>query len=128
MKLTVKELQEKDFVFVHMKGADSAGHDHNAAAKIAFIEKIDEAIGYLLENLNWGETHLAFTGDHCTPIVYGDHTAEPVPLVIAGPNVLPDAVKTFDEASARDGGLGHISGNVVPLLAGYNNWLKKFGT
>ena len=128
VKLAVQELEWKDFVFVHMKGTDSAGHDHNATAKISFIEKIDAAIGYLLDNLDWDETHLAFTGDHCTPIVYGDHTAEPVPLVVAGPNVLPDDVKTLDEASARDGGLGRISGKVIPLLAGYNNWLKKFGT
>lgn len=128
VKLAVKELQSKDFVFVHMKGADSAGHDHNAQAKIVFMEKIDEAIGYLLDNLDWEETHLAFTGDHCTPTVYGDHTAEPVPLVIAGPHVLMDEVKTFDEASARKGGLMRISGKVIPLLAGYNDWLKKLGT
>jgi len=85
-------------------------------------------VGYLLKNVNWDETHLAFTGDHCTPIVYGNHTAEPVPLVIAGPNVLTDNVKMFDEASVGSGGLGRISGNVVPMLAGYNDWLKKFGT
>lgn len=128
VKLAVKELAEKDFVFVHMKGADAAGHDHNAPAKISFIEKIDEAIKYLLENLDWDQTHLAFTADHCTPISYGDHTADPVPLVIVGPNVLPDDVRAFDEASAMRGSLGRIAGNVVPLLAGYNDWLKKFGT
>ncbi len=128
MKLAVQELQQKDFVFVHIKGPDSAGHDRDALAKIAFIEKIDEAMGFLLENLDGDKTHLAFTGDHCTPIVYGDHTAEPVPLVIAGPNVLPDDVVSFDEKSVMQGGLGRISGNVVPLLAGYNNWLEKFGT
>ncbi len=128
VKLAVEELQSRDFVFVHMKGTDSAGHDHHAQAKIAFIEKIDEAIGYLLENLDWEETHLAFTGDHCTPIVYGDHTAEPVPLVIAGPSVIPDDVQAFDERGVMSGGLGRVSGNVVPMLAGYNDWLKKLGT
>ncbi len=128
VKLAVEELQSRDFVFVHMKGTDSAGHDHHAQAKIAFIEKIDEAIGYLLENLDWEETHLAFTGDHCTPIVYGDHTAEPVPLVIAGPSVIPDDVQAFDERGVMSGGLGRVSGNVVPMLAGYNDWLKKHGT
>jgi 2,3-bisphosphoglycerate-independent phosphoglycerate mutase len=128
VKLAVREIQSKDFVFVHMKGTDSAGHDHDAQAKIACIEKIDDAIGYLLKNLDWEQTHLVFTGDHCTPIVYGGHTAEPVPLVIAGPHVIADDVKAFDERSVMSGGLGRISGNVIPLLAGYNNWLKKFGT
>jgi 2,3-bisphosphoglycerate-independent phosphoglycerate mutase len=129
IKLALQELKSgKDFVFVHMKGADSAGHDHNAQAKIAFIERIDEAIGYLIEHLDFDETHLAFTADHCTPIVFGDHTADPVPLVIAGPNVLPDKVNSFDERSAMEGGLGRLAGRVVPLLAGYNDWLAKFGT
>jgi 2,3-bisphosphoglycerate-independent phosphoglycerate mutase len=128
-KLAVAELSDgKDFAFVHMKGTDSAGHDHDAAVKTQFIEKADEALGYLLEHLDWGETHLAFTGDHCTPIVYGDHTSEPVPVVFVGPNVLPDDVREFGEKSAQQGGLGRFSGRVVPMLAGYNNWLKKFGT
>lgn len=124
----LQELGTKDFVFAHMKGTDSAGHDHNAEAKVAFLEKIDEAMGVLMGNMDWGETHLAFTGDHCTPVVYGDHTGEPVPVVIAGPNVLPDRVGTFSEASAMEGGLGRFSRNVVPVLASYNNWLRKVGT
>lgn len=128
-KLAVAELADgKDFAFVHMKGTDSAGHDHNAEVKIKYIEKVDEALGYLLERLDWGETHLAFTGDHSTPIVYGDHTSEPVPVVFVGPNVLPDDVREFSEKGAQQGGLGRFSGRVVPMLAGYNNWLKKLGT
>ena len=128
-KLAAAELSDgKDFAFVHMKGADSAGHDHNAAAKISFIEKVDEAMGHLLEHLDWSETHLAFTGDHCTPILYGDHTSEPVPVGFVGPNVLPDDAREFSEKSAQQGGLGRFSGNIVPMLAGYNNWLRKFGT
>jgi 2,3-bisphosphoglycerate-independent phosphoglycerate mutase len=60
--------------------------------------------------------------------VYGDHTSEPVPVGFLGPNVLPDDVRVFGERSAQQGGLGRFSGRVVPMLAGYNNWLKKFGT
>ena len=84
-------------------------------------------MGYLDEHLDWEETHLAFTGDHCTPIVYGDHTGEPVPLLIVGPHVLPDMVVHFDERSVMNGGLGRVQGNVVPMLASYSNWLTKFG-
>jgi len=127
-KLAVAELnQSADFVFLHVKGTDSAGHDHDAQAKIGFIEKIAEMLGYLTEHLDWQETHLAFTGDHCTPTGYGDHTAEPVPLLIVGPEVLPDQVRRFGERSVMSGGLGRVAGNVVPMLAGYSNWLKKFG-
>ncbi len=123
----IQELQAKDFVFVHMKGTDSAGHDHNAEAKIDFIERVDEAVGHVVDHLRWRETHVAFTGDHCTPIAYGDHTAEPVPVLFAGPDVLPDIAERFGERAAQRGGLGRFSGRVVPMLAGYSNWLKKYG-
>lgn len=127
-KLAVKRLNKNvNFVFVHIKGADSCGHDHDAEAKISFIEKIDETIGYLLRNLNWSETHMALTGDHSTPIVYGDHVADPVPIVFVGPNVTPDEVKEFNERSVLKGGVGRISGRAVPVLLGYSNLLEKFG-
>lgn len=127
IKAALKALKTQDFVFIHMKGTDTAGHDHDAKAKISFIEKIDTAIGILDEKLDWEETHFAFTGDHCTPIDYGDHTAEPVPLLLAGPAVMSDDVDKLDEKSAQYGGLGRISGNVLPMLASLNNWLPKFG-
>jgi 2,3-bisphosphoglycerate-independent phosphoglycerate mutase len=127
VKAALRALKEQDFVFIHMKGTDTAGHDHDAKAKISFIEKIDAAIGSLNEKLDWEETHLAFTGDHCTPIDYGDHTAEPVPLLLVGPAVMPDDVDNLDEKSAQRGGLGRVSGNVLPMLASLNNWLPKFG-
>lgn len=126
-KLAVRELKKTDFVFIHIKGADNCGHDHDAAPKIKFIEKIDATMGYLLNNLDWEEVHLAFTGDHSTPIVYGDHVADPLPILLVGPNVITDEVTQFDERSVYDGGLGRISGRVVPILFGYNNWLPKFG-
>lgn len=129
-KLAVKELNEgADFAFVHMKGADSCAHDHDAEGKIAFIEKVDEVIGYFLNNLNWDETHVVFTGDHTTPIVCGDHVSDPVPIVFAGPNVVPDDVGEFNERSVQKGGVGRISGQaVLPLLFGYCDFSKKFGT
>lgn len=127
-KLAVEELKsDTDFAFVHMKGADSCAHDHDAEAKIRYIEKVDNVIGYFLDNLDWEKTHLAFTGDHTTPIVYGDHTSEPLPIVFNGANVIPDEVSQLDERTAHKGGIGRISGKVAPILFGYSNWLKKFG-
>ncbi len=127
-KLAVDELEKNtDFVFVHMKGADSCAHDHDAEAKISYIEKVDGVIEYFLDNMDWEETHLAFTGDHTTPIRYGDHTPDPTPLGFLGPNVIADEVSEFNERVAHQGGVGRISGQVVPILFGYNNWLGKYG-
>jgi len=125
----VRALESFDFVFVHVKGTDNAGHDQDAAAKTGFIERIDaELIAPLAETLDGAGTHLAFTGDHTTPIDYGDHTVEPVPILYVGPNVRTDDATSFGEREAGRGGLGRFSGRVLPILLGYNNWAPKFGS
>jgi len=118
-----------DYVFVHVKGTDNAGHDRDAAAKAAFIERIDaELIGPLVDGIDRDATHVAFTGDHTTPIDYGDHTVEPVPVLFVGPNVRTDDTASFGEREAGRGGLGRFSGRVLPILLGYCNWAPKFGS
>ncbi|GAF82274.1 unnamed protein product [marine sediment metagenome] len=125
----LETLASYDYVFVHIKGTDNAGHDQDAEAKKGFIERIDrEFFGSLTDSVDWGGTHLAFTGDHTTPIDYGDHTHEPVPVLFVGANVVPDETTAFDERSAGRGGLGRFSGRVLPMLLGYNNWAPKFGS
>jgi len=126
---TLAALATYDLVFVHIKGTDNAAHDQNAAAKTAFIERIDEEfIAPLLERLDWRSTHLAFTGDHTTSIDYGDHTADPVPVLFVGPNVRRDDVATFDERAAAHGGLLRFSGQVLPMLMSLANRCPKFGS
>lgn len=127
-KMAVSELESgEDMVFVHFKGADNASHDHDAEAKVKYIEKVDRTIGWIKENVNWEDTHLSFAGDHCTPIQYGDHVADPVPAMIAGPNVRRDELKEFDEYTCVGGGMGRFSGNLLPMTLSYSNNLPKFG-
>lgn len=121
-------LHTYDYVFIHVKGTDNAGHDQDAEGKRAFIERMDqELIGPLTQRLDWSSTHIAVTGDHTTPIDFGDHTTEPVPVLFAGPNVMPDATIAFHERAAATGGLSRFSGQVLPILLGYCNWSPKFG-
>ena len=125
----LKALETYDYVFIHAKGTDNAGHDSNAPAKTQFIERLDlELFGPLADGLDWTETHLAFTGDHTTPIDFGDHTHEPVPVLFVGPHVMPDQTTAFGEREAGRGGLGRFSGRVLPMVLGYNNWSPKFGS
>lgn len=124
----LETLKQYDYVFCHLKGTDNAGHDQNAADKKAFIERMDsELFKVLIEQVDWDETHLAFTGDHCTPIDFGDHTVDPVPVLFVGPNVPRDSGTTFGARVAGQGGLGRFSGRVLPMLLGYCNWAPKFG-
>ncbi|HCO02291.1 MAG TPA: phosphoglycerate mutase, partial [Actinobacteria bacterium] len=44
-------------------------------------------------------------------------TAAPVPLLVAGPGVSPDATETFGERAAARGRLGTLAGvEIVPRL------------
>jgi 2,3-bisphosphoglycerate-independent phosphoglycerate mutase len=128
-RAAIDALGRYDYVFVHVKGTDNAGHDQDAAAKTAFIERIDaELFAPFVERLDWSATRLAFTGDHTTPIDFGDHTVEPVPVLFVGQNVHRDNTKAFGEAEAGRGGLGRFSGRILPMLLGYCNWAPKFGS
>jgi 2,3-bisphosphoglycerate-independent phosphoglycerate mutase len=57
-----------------------------------------------------------------------DHTGDPVPIVITGPEVRVDDVQKFNERSAAKGGLCRIRGNnVMDILMDLMNISTKFG-
>jgi 2,3-bisphosphoglycerate-independent phosphoglycerate mutase len=105
-----------DFVFVHLKATDMAGHTKDPAVKQATIEALDTE----LERLHAVAERaiVAVTGDHATP-TYPDviHSGDPVPFVLNGPGVRADAVERFGELQAAAGILGHLRGeDVMPVL------------
>jgi 2,3-bisphosphoglycerate-independent phosphoglycerate mutase len=105
-----------DFVFVHLKATDMAGHTKDPAVKQATIEGLDT----VLERLHavTERAIVAVTGDHATP-TYPDviHSGDPVPFVLNGPGVRADAVESFGELPAAAGILGHLRGeDVMPVL------------
>lgn len=123
----VDALAEHDFVLCNIKGPDVAGHDGQAEAKAKMIERIDGAVAYLRANMG-ADVSLLFTGDHATPCEVGDHTGDPVPVVIWGPSLVPDAVTTFSERAATAGGLGRIRGvDVMPIMSNLMGVQHKFG-
>ena len=103
-----------DFVFVHLKATDTAGHTKDPAVKRATIEALDAELG----SLPTGRAIVAVTGDHATP-TYPDviHSGDPVPFLLAGPGVRADAVESFGELECAAGILGHLRGeDVMPVL------------
>lgn len=123
-----KSLLTSDLVFIHVKGADNASHDKNLSQKLSVIRKIDRMITHLLSKLNLQETSIAVTADHATPVSYGNHVGDPVPLAIAGQGIVPDSVKKFSERHCSQGGLGRIRGiDLMPLLMNLINRTTKFG-
>ncbi|HEX7467847.1 MAG TPA: 2,3-bisphosphoglycerate-independent phosphoglycerate mutase [Methanobacterium sp.] len=114
-----------DFILINVDGADEAGHDGQMVEKIKFIEKVDSVVGELMQ-LN--DVYFILTADHSTPISTMDHTGDPVPIVISGPEIRTDDVKYFNERSAAKGGLCRIRGNnIMDILMDLMNLSSKFG-
>ncbi|KAI9597294.1 2,3-bisphosphoglycerate-independent phosphoglycerate mutase-domain-containing protein [Syncephalis fuscata] len=115
-----------NFAFLHIKAVDDAGHDKNIEYKIRFLQEIDQMIGKVVEKLedytkasSEHKVTLCVTGDHSTPVLYGDHSCEPVPFTALRVDQMPlppDNVATFDEMAAAHGGLGRFSGQDVMSL------------
>ncbi|MCC7558482.1 MAG: 2,3-bisphosphoglycerate-independent phosphoglycerate mutase [Methanobacteriaceae archaeon] len=114
-----------DFILINIDGADEAGHDGNLDEKVKFIEKVDEVIGKIKELNN---LYFILTADHSTPISVMDHTGDPVPIIISGPEVRVDDVEIFSERSATHGGLCRIRGSdIMNILTDLMNKSEKFG-
>ena len=109
-----------DALYIHIKGPDIPAHDGRAEDKRDVIAAIDEAFfATLLERIDPGDTILAVTADHATSCTRKAHTADAVPLVVAGPGVAPDGTEAFGERAAREGAVGTIRGvEIVPILVG----------
>ncbi|NYT12483.1 MAG: 2,3-bisphosphoglycerate-independent phosphoglycerate mutase [Methanomassiliicoccales archaeon] len=120
-------LDENDFVLLNVKMADIASHDSDPQQKMEVISLIDSMIGILRKELN-PEMVVAITADHCTPITVGDHTGDPVPLIVWAADGVRDKVTRYDEASCSMGGLGRIRGvNLLPILLDKANRSEKYG-
>jgi 2,3-bisphosphoglycerate-independent phosphoglycerate mutase len=127
-RATAKALATHDFVFVHFKATDSAAHDKDPAKKVAMVEKVDHLLSVLTSQVNRDEIYIAVTGDHTTACDLGNHTGDPVPLLIAGPGVRSDNVTRFTERACAAGGLGHLHGrDLMPLLMNYVERTPMFG-
>jgi 2,3-bisphosphoglycerate-independent phosphoglycerate mutase len=118
-ELAAEALGGFDALYVHIKGPDVPAHDGRAEDKRDVISLIDRAFfGEVLPRLDLRRTLVAVTADHSTSSVRKAHTAEPVPLVVAGAGVQPDGSESFGERAAAEGSIGRLRGtDIVPLLA-----------
>ncbi len=120
-----KAWPDHDYFFMHFKYTDSAGEDGDFGRKVAMIEEVDRTLPRLLD-LN--PDVIAITGDHSTPAIYKGHSWHPVPVLMAGTWVRPDAVTSFSEVAAIQGGLGRFEAKYLinELLAAAGR-ITKFG-
>ncbi len=104
----LRELEEQDFVLIHVEAPDEAGHNGDAPTKVHTIERIDEEIvGPLLERARQGgDLGILVLPDHPTPVEIRTHSQEPVPFVFYP---VPEGLssysgKRYTEADGRSTG------------------------
>ncbi|MGH2691259.1 MAG: alkaline phosphatase family protein, partial [Actinomycetota bacterium] len=116
--LAAEALGGYDALYVHIKGPDIPAHDGLANEKRDICEVIDRSFfAELLSRVDPSEVVVAVTADHATSCVRKAHTADPVPIVVAGGSVRPDGVASFGERAASDGSIGSIRGiDILPRL------------
>ena len=100
-KAAVETLKgDADFVYMHVEATDEAGHLGSAEEKIRAIERLDEAVGYILENF---DGCVMLMPDHPTPIAKKTHTHDAVPFVVMGKDEA-DGVSAYTEKDVRENG------------------------
>jgi len=106
----IELLNSFDGVYIHLKGPDEPGHDGNVKGKVKAIEEIDSEFFTPLVEANLKHVTFIVSADHSTPCQLKSHSADPVPLLISGPNVRRDSTCRFTEREAAKGSFGIMRG------------------
>lgn len=120
-----KDAHNYDFIHVHTKMPDEAGHTKNPWYKKEVVEAIDRAMSVAVnEILGDKEVLLVVTADHSTASSGTMiHTGETVPLMMIGKYVRKDKVGEFSEITCQRGGLGIVKGK--ELMYSILNFLDR---
>jgi 2,3-bisphosphoglycerate-independent phosphoglycerate mutase len=128
-KATIETAKDKNFILLHVKAPDLAGHDKDFKAKVKIIEELDGLVRSLIDEVDIGSNYVALTADHTTSVDLGEHTGDPVPIVIGGPNVPSSRVSKLSEASAARGNMGRIRGlDLMPILTDLVGRSRLYGS
>ncbi len=113
-----REAADFDFIHVHTKVADEAGHTKDPYTKKAVIEAIDRAMEFAVTEIMPDPGVLfVITADHSTASTGTMiHTGETVPLAMVGKYPRRDGVTAFNEVDCAGGALGPVRGSELMYL------------
>jgi 2,3-bisphosphoglycerate-independent phosphoglycerate mutase len=120
-RAAIEALDRYDFVTVHIEAPDEASHQGWADEKIKAIEEIDRHIvAPIWQRLQREpEWRIMVTPDHPTLLSTKTHSHGVVPFAVAGSNVNPDGLNTYDEAMAEQSPLQFPRGwELMPWFLG----------
>jgi len=128
-KATIETSKDKNFILLHVKAPDIAGHDGDFKAKVRTLEEADTLVGHIIDEVDIGMNYFALTSDHATPVAYGTHTGDPVPVVIGGPDVPASRILKLSESTAARGNLGRIRGvDLMPIITDLVGRSRLYGS
>ena len=101
----VDALDTHDYVYLHYEAPDECGHQGDAEGKIKAIEKIDEAIGFIVEKLTEKKEDfvMAILPDHPTPLCLRTHVSDPVPFIVYNSVRNGNSGLEYNEEAAQKG-------------------------
>jgi 2,3-bisphosphoglycerate-independent phosphoglycerate mutase len=109
----LKELELKDFVYVHIEAPDEAAHNGSLENKIKAIEDFDSrVVGRILKGMEkFKDYRIMVVSDHPSPISIKTHSAEPVPFAIyPAKSSLNPPFKTSPAPPSEGGEKGEVKG------------------
>jgi 2,3-bisphosphoglycerate-independent phosphoglycerate mutase len=106
----LRALEDHDLTLIHIEAMDELSHDGDAAGKTEMIRKLDLMVGKIIDRVDLERTRIAVLPDHTTSCRLRSHTADPVPVVVAGGGYPRDGVKEYSETACVSGGLGRFRG------------------
>jgi len=100
-----RNLKKYNFIFCHIKAADTLSEDGNCLGKKKFIEKIDNNMKFLT---NLKNTLIVVTADHSSCCKFKRHCTSLVPVLIYESSIRHrgEKVSEFSEKACRKGRLG----------------------
>jgi 2,3-bisphosphoglycerate-independent phosphoglycerate mutase len=109
----LKELENKDFVYLHVEAPDEAAHNGSLENKIKAIEDFDKrVVGRILEGIKkFKEYRILVVSDHPSPISIKTHSSERVPFAIyPAKSPLNPPFKTSPAPPFEGGEKGEVKG------------------
>ena len=113
VRAALKELKQKDFIYLHVEATDEMAHTGDPYKKIDALEKFDQFIVkpfISAEKKFNNELVIAILPDHPTPCKIRTHSNDPVPFAIFNPikTIKRTPSRKYSENSGREGEYGLI--------------------
>ena len=118
----LRELGNKDIVYVHVEAPDEAGHNGDIAGKVKAIEEMDEKVlGTIVKGMkDKGPFRVLILCDHWTPVSLRTHTPEPVPFILYDSIEATKSGRCYDETNAAESGVFVEDGTrLIDMLVKY---------